>query len=149
MSFSKAKPRIPKFEGLVNLTWNANKGFLDFIDANNGKTVGLNVEIDASSSMPNQHVFIDGSPEAFEKIQNCELSGVRVPLPNDTGGIVWLTFNLLNDRRSPPSFGGTGIFDCRLREIDINRTAHSGPAVYFHLMEEFANVEFRSSVFGG
>lgn len=150
LTWAEEKARIPKFEGLVNLTWAANKEFLDFLNANFGKTIGLNIEIDASLSVPAQQEFVDQSPEVFEQIHNCVVSGVTIPLPNETGMIVWLTFNLLNERHLQPSFGGTGIFRLPLKGIfDVTRTAHSGPAVHFHISEESAGVEFRSSVFGG
>jgi hypothetical protein len=135
--------------GLVNLTWNENREFLDFLTAHAGKTVGLNVEIDASLSVPSQEEFLNQSPEAFGRIHDCELSGVTVPLPNDTGMYVRLTFNLLDSRRLLPSHGGTGIFRMPLKGIfDVVRTAHGGPTLHFHITEEAADVEFRSAVFG-
>jgi hypothetical protein len=150
ISWAEQKPRIPKFEGVVNLTWNENRPFLDFLSANAGKTVGLNVEIDASISVPSQEDFLNESPDAFARIHDCELSGVAIPLPNDTGMCVWLTFNLLNARRLMPSHGGTGIFQMSLKGIfEVVRTAHGGPSSHFHITEEEADVEFRLAVFGG
>lgn len=150
ISWAEGKPHIPTFRGVVNLTWNANREFLVFLAEHTSKTVGLNVEIDASVSVPSQNEFINRSPKAFERIHDCELSGVTVPLPNETGMHVLLTFNLLNSRRLLPSHGGTGIFRMPLKGIfDVVRTAHSGPSVQFHITEEDAGVEFRSAVFGG
>ena len=150
ISWAEQEPRVPIYVGLVNLTWNENREFLHFLTIHAGKTVGLNVEIDASLSIPSQEGFLSQSPEAFGRIHDCELSGVTVPLPNDAGMCVWLTFTLLNSRRLPPSHGGTGIFRMPLKGIfDVVRTAHSGPAVQFHITEEEADVEFRCAVFGG
>lgn len=150
ISWAEQKPRIPIFVGLVNLTWNENQAFFDFLMAHTGKTVGLNVEIDASLSLVSQLEFLKQSSEEFQRIHDCELSGVTIPLPNESGMCVWLTFNLLGSRRLLRSHGGTGIFRMPLKGIfDVIRTAHSGPAVHFHITEEDAGVEFRSAVFGG
>jgi hypothetical protein len=142
---SDKEPPIQSLVDTVCITLAENDTFIRFLEGNTEKVVFLNVHLDASVAMEEQWKRVEEEQIDLDEFTAGRLSGATLPLPNQSHGMVGLTFHLLRDRVLSLSTGGTGTLMCQVTGFfEVSTTFHGGPSRTFHMREVEASIDLHA-----
>lgn len=149
---SKEKKEFPEWKTDISITYpeNKNEKLISFLKENEGKIIHLSTKIDMSVPHVNgnediiilqqvgawEGIEYPEDPEKIIGIDNFEKDpSLSVPLQG-LSSFDFLKLNLINNRKLPVSYGGTGIV---MFPIDgyfkVSSLARSGPSTIYELTE--------------
>jgi len=141
ISWKQKSTNIERCCETIHITSRNNDNVIELLNRNDRKIIFIDTTIDASISTKEQFEISE-----MEKVNATasELNGIPLPLPNDSGYIVTITFNLDNNHKLYNSHGGTGINTIYINGFfEVTRTFHGGPMISFNLKEINASMEER------
>src|SRR5690606_11936036 len=120
--------------------------FLDFLEPNDGRIVFLKTHIDACVATEENYKLIEEEAIDIDRIASGTFNGMALPLPNEIGQLVSVTFHFSEGHKLNYSSGGTGVVTVGVTGFfQVSRTFHGGSTVMYHLREFEAPLEFRVS----
>jgi hypothetical protein len=135
---------VPVFRGPICITFSDNRELLSFLETNDGKIVFLDATLDVSAGFPEDFELIEREGLDIDLIASGNFSRVPLPLPNEDGDLVTITFYFSAGHVLRHSSGGTGIVTVAINGFfEVNSTLHGGPSTAYHLKEQDAPIEAR------
>ncbi|MEN6621562.1 MAG: hypothetical protein ABFD50_08455 [Smithella sp.] len=135
---------VPTFHEPIYITYPENNGLFSFLETNDGKIVFLDTHLDASVAIAEQFEIVEKENLDIGLISSGTFSGVPLPLPNQDGNLVTISFYFRDGHVLKCSAGGTGLVTVDINGFfEVSRTLHGGPTTAFHLKEQDAPLEAR------
>ncbi len=135
---------VRSFTDVICVTSPGNERFIGFLRSNDGRIAFLTTHIDACVATEENYRIVDREQLDIDRIAAGDFSGMLLPLPNDAGELVAVTFYFSDRHQLLSSAGGTGVVTVRIVGFfEISSTLHGGPSVQYHLRELDASMDFR------